>query len=532
MPASGLTGIPASGPAEPQRSAGNAANQRGKPGEAGAPDAPDASATSAAPGSVRAAAARSLRWTLLESIGLSGLSFVALIFFSRYLSVTEFGIAAVAIGIVQLLTVPVDMLFHDALIRTGEATPRHVNSAFTASLLLGVALAGACWLLADAFADLIGQPQVGPVLRWMSLGLVASGCGSALVAMQRRHMQFRTLALRSMVGRGGSALIGIVLAVAGAGVWSLVAQQVCMVVLATLALWAMAPEKPRFGWSWPELGEMTRFGSVVTFLGLLALSIQRVFMIAVAAFLGSQAAGILSLAFRAVDMLRDIVGGAVAQLSLPIFASLKGSRTDIERTFTAAVRLTTALMYPLFAGLAVCSAEVVEVMFGPRWLSAAPFVALLAVLTFQFFARLFAVPIYNAAGRPALPSIALLVQVAFVVAGMLWFGRFSLAAAATVWACRLVSGLVIDLWLLRRVTGMSAARQLSGAAWPALAAAAMAAIVFAAKLAWLSAYGPGLRLAAMAAIGAVAYSAMLWLANRGVVLELLAFARQALARRQ
>lgn len=502
MPGSGLTGIVASVPIEPP----------------------------VGPGAVRATAARSLRWTLLESVGLSGLSFVALVFFSRYLSAAEFGIAAVAIGIVQLLNVPVEMLFHDALIRSREATPRHINSAFSASLLIGVLLTGACWLLADRFAALISQPEVGPVLRWMSLGLVASGCGSALVAVQRRRLQFRTLALRSTIGRGGSAIIGIALAVSGAGVWSLVAQQVSATVLATLALWLMAPERPSFGLSRPELGEMARFGVAASFLSLLGLSTQRFFMIGVAAFLGAQAAGILSLAFRAVDMLRDIVGSAVAQLALPIFASLQGSRTDIRRTFTAAVRLTTALMYPVFAGLAVCSFEVVEIVFGPRWLAAAPFVALLAVLTFQFFGRLFSVPIYNATGHPVLPSIALLLQIAYVVAGMLLIGRFSLDAAAAVWASRLVIGLGIDLWLLHRVTGLSAARQLAGAVHPALAAAAMAAVVYAAKLHLLAAYGPALRLALMVGLGAVIYSAVLWLLNRGLVLDLLAFARQTVSR--
>lgn len=511
MPDSGLPGIPAYVPAEPQPPAGRSSVATGQ-------------------GAVRNAAARSLRWTLLESFGLSGLSFIALVFFSRYLSAAEFGIAAVAIGIVQLLSVPVEMLFHDALIRTPEATSRHIDSAFSASLLLGVLLTAACWLLADPFAALIGQPEVGPVLRWMSLGLIATGCGSVLVALQRRHLQFRTLALRSTIGRVGSAVIGISLAVGGAGVWSLVAQQVCTVLLATLVLWALAPERPRFGLSRPELREMTRFGVVATFFTLVALSTQRLFMIAVATFLGASAAGILSLAFRTVDMLRDIVGGAVAQLALPIFASLKGSRDDIQRTFYAAVRLTTALMYPLFAGLAVCSQEVVVVVFGARWLDAAPFVTLLAVLTFQFFPRLFSVPIYNAAGHPSLPCAALLPQIAFVVIGMLLVGRFSLEAAAVVWASRLLLGLVIDLLMLQRVTGINPAAQLAGAARPALAAAAMAAIVYAAKLYPLAAYGPTLRLAMMVSLGVVTYTAILWLINRQLVRELLAFARQTFAR--
>jgi hypothetical protein len=113
---------------------------------------------------------------------------------------------------------------------------------------------------------------------------------------------------------------------------------------------------------------------------------------------------------------------------------------------------------------------------------------------------------------------------------MLLFGRFSLEAAAAVWASRLVLGLGIDLWLLRRVTGLSIAGQMAGAVHPALAAAAMAAVVYGAKVYLLAAYDPALRLALMVGLGAITYSAVLWLLNRNLVLELLAFARQTLAR--
>ena len=126
---------------------------------------------------------------------------------------------------------------------------------------------------------------------------------------------------------------------------------------------------------------------------------------------------------------------------------------------------------------------------------------------------------------------ALLPQIAYVVVGMLLFGRFSLEAAALVWASRLVLGLSIDLWLLKRVTGMSAALQLSGAARPALAAVAMMAMVYGAKLYMFADFEPAFRLALMVIIGAVSYVGILWLLNRSLVLEILAFGRQTVAGR-
>ena len=59
----------------------------------------------------RPSAARSLVWTMLESGGLSGLSFVTLIALSHFLSPTEFGIVSLALSVVQILNIPVEMLF-------------------------------------------------------------------------------------------------------------------------------------------------------------------------------------------------------------------------------------------------------------------------------------------------------------------------------------------------------------------------------------------------------------------------------------
>ena len=61
----------------------------------------------------REATARALVWTLLESFGLSGLSVIALVVLSRYVSPAEFGIASLALAVVQMATVIVERLFHD-----------------------------------------------------------------------------------------------------------------------------------------------------------------------------------------------------------------------------------------------------------------------------------------------------------------------------------------------------------------------------------------------------------------------------------
>ena len=116
----------------------------------------------------------------LESMAPSVLSLISLVVVAHYLSPHEFGVATVALAIVQLCTVPIERAFHDSIVQRKELDSADVNTAFTMSLLLAIALWAACQLLGQALEQLWNQPLLGRVLRWMSLSLLGTGMGSVL----------------------------------------------------------------------------------------------------------------------------------------------------------------------------------------------------------------------------------------------------------------------------------------------------------------------------------------------------------------
>jgi PST family polysaccharide transporter len=460
-------------------------------------------------------AARSLVWTALESFGLSGLSFLSLIILSRFLSAAEFGAAAIVLGLIQILNLFVEITFHDALVQRRAVEDRHFDTAFTVNLAVGIALSAMCFLGADAFATVVGEPTVAPLLGPMSLSLPAMGFAASLIARQRREMEFRPLAIRSLAGRAGGAVLAIAAAVAGAGAWALVLQQVASVALASAVLWVFAAHRPRLRFSRDAFGALIGFGIRTTSVNLVFFSIQRLFVIGVGAYLGAAAAGYITLAFRCVDMLRDLAAGALLQLSLPIFSRLQDDRAELERHFAAAVELSAAAMFPVFIGLAVTAPEVVGLLFGPKWLPAAPYVALLALLAVQYFSRMFSAPLVAALGRPHYSLASGIAQLLFVAVGLVTIGRLSSDWAMAVWAARLVT-LPIDMLMLHRASGIPPWRQIRGA-MPILGIAlAMAAVVLAVKLAGLG-LPVALRLPAMVATGIATYALLLWSLRRALV---------------
>ena len=483
-------------------------------------------------GSLRQSAARSLFWTLVESGGLSGVSFVTLIVLARLLSPAEMGVGAIALGIVQVLIVPVEILFQDALIQRPQVDEAHFDTAFTATLALGAVMMLAGWAGSGLLARWVNAPEIAPVFAVMSLSLLPMAFGTVVAARQRRDLEFRALALRSLAGRLGGAAVAVGVAAFGGGVWALVAQQVLLVSFAAAVLWLMAAHRPRLRFSPRHFRDLIGFGLRSVVVMSVQVAIPRVFTLLAGALLGAVSVGYVTIAFRAVDMLRDVVAGAVVQLALPLFGRVRGEVDGLRHSYAEALGFTCLAGFPLFVGLGVCAPDLVALLFGPQWQPSVPYVALFGILVVPYLLRLYMMPCMAAAGRPLAALPGLLVTLLFVVVGMSTVGRASLAAAVAVWALRLAVEIPVDALMLRWVSSIGFRTQVAGAGFPLLASAVMAGVVLGGRALALEHVPVGVRVAAMAGMGALVYGGLMLLLDRAAVTRLLAFARSALARPQ
>jgi PST family polysaccharide transporter len=480
----------------------------------------------AARGVDRAGAARSTVWSAVENGGLALVSFASLVVYAQFLGPAEFGLFSIVLALVELLDVLVSMLFHDALVQRPAVTERHFDTAFTASMLLALALLAGCWLLAPAFAHLVHHDQAAGVLTFTALRLPFTALGATIVARQRRELSFQVLALRSLVGRLGGALLGIGLVALGAGIWGLVLQQVAIAAAASLVLWIGARTRPRLGFGRRELLELLGFGVPAVGALFLNFAVKRLFTIVAGVMLGAARAGQLNIAFRAVDVLWAIAATAVSQVALPVLARLQADRARFQAAYTAALGFTCLLLYPCFCGLALVAPEVVELLFGARWLASAPYVTALALLVLVQAPRLLVTPALTALGRPRAPLVGLAVELAVVLVLLAGAGTPTLAWATAIWVLRELASAPVMTALLGRTIGLGAGAHLRALAGPLMASALMAAAVSALRPmlpAGEAATGAGLRLAVLVPAGALVFLAAAWLLDRASVRRLVDF---------
>ncbi|HYC05205.1 MAG TPA: lipopolysaccharide biosynthesis protein [Azospirillaceae bacterium] len=482
-------------------------------------------------GGSHAAAARSLVWVVLESGGVSILSLITVLVLARLIGPAEFGVAGLALSIVQILFVIAETLFHDAVVQRKDLRDEQIDSAIWSGVLLGFLLAAGCWFAAPWVERLFDAPGLAPVLAWMGLSLIFGGANGVMTALLRRDLNFKRVAARSLLGRLFGGGVGLAMALYGYGVWALVAQQLVMSAAWTVALWISPPRRPRLRISPSALRDLLGFALPAFTAAFLWQTNLKLFVLLTGYILGPAAVGYLTVALKVVDTARQILSSALQQLALPLFSRMQDDPQGLRRGFRAATELTALTTVPLFAGLFVLAPEVELVVLGGTWLPAIPLIQILCLVAIAQMVRQFANAALMAVGHPH--ALAWQNMAGFIASvGMLVaFGYLGVVAATAIWAARFLVVLPAGAWLMKRHTKITYRDQLAPAMVPVLAATLMVLALAALREAVTPELKAWMVLLTLAPLGGLLYLALVLLFDRSLVRRMVDFGLAAIGRR-
>ncbi|WP_432561337.1 lipopolysaccharide biosynthesis protein [Kineococcus sp. SYSU DK003] len=331
------------------------------------------------PKSLRQRAAAGVIWSAVQMWLVRATTAGAFIIISRQLQPAEFGLVALAMSVIAVLQLLSDSGMATYLIRTQDLTERHRSTAFWTTTALAVLLAGVLAALAGPLAHLFGEPDLAPVLRWLSLVLVLTGLGSVPTALMRRDMRFKSLAVRGTIATLVGSVVAIVLALAGAGVWALVAQSLVRGLVNVAITWSVVRWFPRFVLDRREARTMLGFGSKLLGVDLLLQTRNRSEEFILAGMGSSALLGLWSVANRLVKILQETGSSVVSTVATPAFAKLQDDRPRLFRAYESALYTAGLVMFPAMLFLAVTSPVLVPFLLGDQWAQTADVAQIVAV---------------------------------------------------------------------------------------------------------------------------------------------------------
>jgi PST family polysaccharide transporter len=309
-------------------------------------------------------------------IALQVLSVVVL---SRLLLPRDYGLVAMVTAVIGIADIFRDLGLSTAAIQARVLTAGQRANLFwintAVGLLLGLAALAAAPLLAAAY----GHPELEAICRVLAVIFVLNGLATQYRADLTRHLRFGWLTAADVVAALGGFGAALVLALAGAGYWALVGQQVTQYVL-MLSLVAVAgrwrPTRPDRD---EDMDGLLRFGWHMVGTQLIGYVANNADSVVIGARFGAGPLGLYNRAFQLLMTPLGQIRSPSTQVALPVLSAVQD---DDERLAHYAGRGQLAMGYTLIAGLGVvvgAAPHLVAVLLGEQWQEATPLLALFAL---------------------------------------------------------------------------------------------------------------------------------------------------------
>jgi lipopolysaccharide exporter len=461
---------------------------------------------------------RGSAWVGLSYGGSHVASLLAVLVLARLLEPSAFGLVALAWAFMMVAAHLQGAGVSTALVYRRLPLEDAAGSAFVFSLASSLVLYAATFAAAPLAARAFDTPELTAVLRVLALALVLRGLGAAPYALLERRMDFRARGKCELIGALAQVAVSVSLAVAGAGVWSLVLGSLAAAAVQSTIGWLVAPFRPdpRRA-SAGVICDLVRYGRFVSGTNLVNLLTTTLDNLVVGRVLGPAALGLYSVAYRLADAPSTVMAHIAGGPMLAVFSLLQDDVARARRAFVHQLQRVALLALPASVVLAVAAEPVVLGLLGERWAGA---VTALRILAVYGLVKSFTAPsgdVFNGSGRPQVAMAVGLVEVLLLLGALLVLvPRQGVQGAATAMLLTVTLCGTLKLALAMRMVALRA-----GELAAALAPCALCSLVLGASLlALLPAIETLPHVAALAVLagsGAAVYAASTLLFARGVI---------------
>jgi O-antigen/teichoic acid export membrane protein len=431
---------------------------------------------------MREKAIKGVMWSATQTWGVRVISFLVMIVLARLVAPEAFGLVAYAAVFIAFAQIFVDQGFSDAIVQFSKLDREHLDTAFWVSILTGGLLTIAGVFASDAAASFFREPQLAPIIRWLSPVFFLSAMSSVQQAILRRELAFKALTLRSLVANLFSGVVAVIMAFRGYGVWSLVTKILITAIVNMVMLWQVSDWRPGFRFSIKRFRELLLFGINIVggnFVDFLSAHSDD-FLIGY--FLGPVALGYYTLAYNLLIVTTDLLISVPNAVAFPLFSSVQSDSASVNRAFGQVILLQSIVAFPVFLGIAALSSELIIQLYGVQWIASIPVLQLLMLIGVVRSAIYIYSSVFRAAGKPSWRFWIYLFTAILNVISFVLVVRLGIVAVAASYV--IVSYLLMPLYFLmiRKLIGISIRSHLSQYRPAVVSSLIMFSVVYVLKL--------------------------------------------------
>jgi len=427
--------------------------------------------------------AKGATWMILQRFAVRSIGLLSTIILARLLMPADFGLVALAMGLIVVLDLLLEMGFELALIQKQTSDKTQYDTAWTLSVIRGVVLGAALLLAARPLAQFYDDPRLIQIVAWLAVATVISGFQNIGCIEFRRDLRFD----REFTLLVWSKVISFLVTLGAALTWgdyrALVAGIVVGKAVTVNLSYIMHPYRPSLslqGWkSFLNFSKWLAANNIATVIH------NRMDTFVIGKVAGTGPLGLYTVAYEISNLATTELIWPITRVLFPGFSRIAGDKPRLARGFLDSLGAMAFLAIPLGVGIALTAHHIVGIFLGDKWAVIVPLIQILTLYGLINLPTANSGSLYLAIGRPDVLVLRTLPSVAVLVPGLI-FGTMLFGSTGAAWAlvASAVVNFLVNFYFIRRELSVGISEALSAFKRPAAAAFVMFIVVATLEYFW------------------------------------------------
>lgn len=349
--------------------------------------------------SLRKKATSALVWTFSQQFGNQLIGFFVSVILARILLPAEFGLIGMITVFIAIGNTLLNAGLTQSLIRSKEIDQEDYSTVFYFNLIASLILYALIYFLAPLISDFYKHPILTSIIRLFSITFVISAFGAVQLAKLTREMDFKTQTIIAIPASVLGGVVGIYMAYAGYGVWSLIWSSIITIALTTIQLWIYSKWKPDRAFNISKFKVHFHFGYKLMLSGLLDKIFSNIFIIVIGRFYSPAQVGFYTRAETMKQLPVTNISNALNKVTYPLFASIQDDNIRLKNVYRKLMKMVLFIVAPVLVFLGVLAEPTFRFLFTAKWLQAVPYFQILCATGILYPLHAYNLNILNVKGR-------------------------------------------------------------------------------------------------------------------------------------
>jgi O-antigen/teichoic acid export membrane protein len=419
-----------------------------------------------------------LRWSAGLRLFSQLATWVMTLLVIRLLSPEDYGLMAIASGLIAFFSLFNELGIGAALIQREEISETEQRQTFGIVLVINFSLFGAIYFASPFVADFFDTPRLTDLIRVVAVQLPIIAFLVVPESLLIRAMDFKRKSIIELIANISAGAITLSMAYSGLGVWSLVTGSVSLALIKVIGINIIAPFAKLPMLNFRGTRHIVAFGGLITIDRVLWFFYSKADVFIIGKILGTEILGFYSVAMNIAALPMQKINGILNSIAFPAFARIQSDKEKVAEYLKKALQVVGFFAFPIFFGISSVAADFVPLILGEKWIETVTIIALLSLIMPLRMASNLVTATLQGVGRADISAVNLLIASMIMPTAFFAGAKVSLIGVCMAWLSAFPVVLLIEILRSSKHVNLSAAGIARTMAKPAIIAAAMYLVVW------------------------------------------------------